>query len=58
MAYYFEKIQEFKILMIDGDGGGDYDTIGEVEVTMGKLMGAKQQTWTSHLTYQGQANRG
>ena len=58
MAYYFEKIQEFKILMIDGDGGGDYDTIGEVEVTMGKLMGAKQQTWTSNLTYQGQANRG
>jgi len=28
--------------MIDGDGGSDYETIGEVEVTMGKLMGAKK----------------
>jgi len=26
--------------MIDGDGSGEYETIGEVEVTMGKLMGA------------------
>ena len=44
--------------MIDGDGGSDYDTIGEVEVTMGKLMGAKKQTWTANLTYQGNSNRG
>ena len=29
-------------MLIDGDGGGDYDTIGEIEVTMGKLMGAKK----------------
>lgn len=35
--------------MIDGDGDGDYDTIGEVEVTMGKLMGAPKQTWTANL---------
>jgi len=28
--------------MIDGDGGGDYDSIGEVQTTMGKLMGAKK----------------
>ena len=40
VAYWFEKVQNFKFVMIDGDGHGDYDTIGEVEVTMGKLMGA------------------
>ena len=41
LAYFFEKVQTYKFVMIDGDGGSDYDTIGEVEVTMGKLMGAK-----------------
>ena len=42
VSYYFEKIQQFKFVMIDGDGGGDYDSIGEVQTTMGKLMGAKK----------------
>ena len=42
VPYYFEKVQNFKFVMIDGDGGSDYDTIGEIEVTMGKLMGAKK----------------
>jgi hypothetical protein len=40
VAYWFEKVQNYKFVMIDGDGDGDYETIGEVEVTMGKLMGA------------------
>ena len=58
-AYYFEKVQNYKFVMIDGDGGGDFDTIGEVEVTMGKLMGAKKQMWTANLSYQGNSvNRG
>ena len=30
-----------KFVMIDGDGGSDYDTIGEVEVSMGMVMGAR-----------------
>ena len=40
-------------MLIDGDGGSDYDEIGEIEVTMGKLMGAKKQIYTADLTYQG-----
>ena len=40
MPYFFEKVQNYKFVMIDGDGDGDYDTIGEVETTMGQLMGA------------------
>ena len=50
VPYFFEKVQTFKFVMIDGDGGTDYDTIGELEVTMGKLMGAKKQMFTETLT--------
>ena len=44
-------MQNYKFVLIDGDGGGDYDEIGEIEVTMGKLMGAKKQIFTGELTY-------
>jgi len=44
--------------MIDGDGAGDYDIIGEVDVTMGTLMGSRAQVWTGNLVYHNQANRG
>jgi hypothetical protein len=30
MNYFFEKAQNIKFVMIDGDGSGDYDTIGEI----------------------------
>ena len=40
LAYYFEKVQNYKFIMVDVDNGGNYDTIGEVEVKMGSLMGA------------------
>lgn len=39
--YYFERVQNLKFVMIDGDGEGDYDTIGELNCTMGQLMGAR-----------------
>ena len=42
LAYYFEKIQNYRFVMIDGDGQRDYDPIGQIDVTMGKLMGAKK----------------
>ena len=58
VPYFFEKVQNYKFVMIDGDGDGDYDTIGEVETTMGKLMGALKQTWTADLLKSGQSNRG
>ncbi len=41
IEYFFEKSQEFKFVMIDGDGSGDYDTIGELETSLGKIMGAR-----------------
>jgi len=44
--------------MIDGDGTGDYDTIGEVVVTMGNLMGASKQMWTGNLEWEYNMNRG
>ena len=46
MSYFFERNQEVRFLMIDGDGHGDYDTIGTVETTIGAIMGAKQQTFS------------
>ena len=41
VTYYFEKVQHIKFVMIDGDDGDDYDTIGEIETQMSTLMGAK-----------------
>ena len=46
------------MLDIDGSPGAQHDIIGEVEVTMGKLMGAPKQTFNANLTYQNNANRG
>ena len=35
--------------MIDVDDGRNFDLIGEIEVTMGKIMGASKQTWSGTL---------
>ena len=51
--YWFEKKQDIKFVIIDGDGGGDYDIIGECVTTMGALMGAKAQTFFGELTHNG-----
>ena len=57
--YYFERVQELKFVMIDGDGDRDYDTIGELNCTMGQLMGARAQMYTANLTEKnGNGNRG
>lgn len=37
--------------MIDGDGDGDYDELGTVDTTMGKIIGAKAQVWTGNLLH-------
>ena len=42
----------------DDDKGLNCEAIGEVETTMGSLMGAPRQTFTANLTHQGQQNRG
>ena len=56
--YYFEKAQNFRFVMIDGDGvytdTSDYDEIGSVEVQMGRLMGAPKQVWKEKLFYKGE----
>lgn len=36
--------------MIDDDGGGDFDLIGEAYTTMGNIMGSKAQMFTANLT--------
>jgi hypothetical protein len=41
MNYFFERSQQLKFVMIDGDGKRDFDTIGELQTTMGNIMGAK-----------------
>ena len=39
--YYFEKVQRLKFSVVDVEDS-DYDLIGEVEVTLGSLMGANR----------------
>jgi hypothetical protein len=45
MNYFFEKAQELKFVVIDGDGDNDdndkKDTIGKLKVTMGSIMGSR-----------------
>ena len=41
MNYFFEKAQNLKFVMIDGDSSASFDTIGEIQATIGSLMGAK-----------------
>jgi hypothetical protein len=53
LEYYFEKVQRVKFKMIDGDGHGDYDTIGYCETTIGKIMGSKAQTFKAQLEHDG-----
>ena len=40
MQYFFEREQNLKFTMLDGDGHGDSDPIGEVTTKMGHLIGA------------------
>lgn len=46
VSYFFEKVQDFKFVFLDGDGKeddlSDDDKIGEIQVTMGQLMGARK----------------
>ncbi len=58
LPYFFEKQQNFKFVMIDGDGDGDYDMIGEVQTTMGKVMGAPKQVFQETLSNKGKGNCG
>ena len=53
ITYSFEKKQLLKFLFIDGDGSGDYDTIGSMEVTLGIILGGDQQAHYGELVFRG-----
>lgn len=57
MAYFFEKKQDFKFELIDDDGQGSNDYIGDVECSMGQIMGAKAQCFSAQLLDHGQKNK-
>ena len=40
--YHFEKKQDYKFRMIDDDGDGKFELIGECLTTMGGIMGSKR----------------
>jgi len=42
VGYSFEIAQRIKFELIDDDGKGSFDLIGEIETTLGNIMGAKQ----------------
>ncbi len=56
--YYFEKVQKLKFVMVDSDdGAGNGDQIGICETTLGNIMGAKQQTFTTDLMEPGKKDK-
>jgi hypothetical protein len=44
VVYSFEKVQEIRFEVIDDDGMGDYDLIGECVTNVGMIMGSRAQT--------------
>ncbi len=48
MDYFFERYQELKFVIIDGDLDGK-DKIGKLKVSMGQIMGEKNQVLTRNL---------
>ncbi len=58
MNYYFEKVQKLKFVMIDADdNSGSGDEIGICETTLGNIMGARQQTFTTDLIEPGRKDK-
>jgi hypothetical protein len=40
LNYQFERIQEMKFEVVDIDNGGSFDLIGEIETSIGNIMGS------------------
>ena len=57
--YYFWQLQKLKFVMvdIDDDAGEKYDTIGEVETTLGSVLHAKNSTFMDRLCFQGEVKK-
>jgi len=49
--YKFEMNQYVKISVYDDDGKGSKDLIGEVNTTLGKIVGSKDFCFTAQLVY-------
>ena len=49
LNYFFEKKQELRFKIIDDDGAGESDFLGEAEATLGQVMGARAQTFMAPL---------
>lgn len=57
--YFFEKSQNYKFEVIDDDGSNSFDLIGEIETSLGNIMGSKAQTFSGQLLVPGKKdNRG
>lgn len=51
--YFFEKEQTMTFKVYDVDDGGSDDFIGQIEVSVGKIMGSQKQTFVGSLTLPG-----
>ena len=58
LNYYFERHQHLQFKLIDDDGNDKFDLIGIFETTLGKIMGARQQTTIADLIKDGKHARG
>ena len=52
--FYFEREQNLKFIVYDIDSSTSKDHIGNVETTIGKLVGAPKQTFLADITLPGQ----
>lgn len=49
LNYQFERIQEMKFEVVDVDTGSNFDLIGEIETSIGNIMGSSGQTLQKEL---------
>lgn len=51
--YYFEKHQPVRFVVKDEEGDEVFETIGQIETTLGLIMGSKNQTFFGDLHLEG-----
>lgn len=50
VPFWFERHQEMKFVVINGDGETSYDVIGEIVVALSQIVGIEGQVWQSNLS--------
>ena len=53
LDYQFEKLQRLKFEFVDVDLNDNFDLIGEIETSMGSIMGSKNQVFMGRLVRNG-----